>query len=100
MRNTIFKMKQNIKLNHFKLSKFDEPNVIDESICLECVQDFLESCKNVKLISYRPYPFDSITQRPSLRDEDPTPYYKFLECCGSLMTDFARAIKPKTGEML
>ena len=95
MRNTIFKMKQNIKLNHFKLSKFDEPNVIDESICLECVQDFLDSCKNVKLISYRLYSFDSITQMPSLKDEEPTPYHKVLECCESLMTDFARAIKPK-----
>ena len=40
-------------------------------------------------------PLDSITHRPSSRDEDPTRYYKFLECCGSLMTDFAIAIKPK-----
>ena len=40
-------------------------------------------------------PLDSITQRPATRDEDQTRYYKFLECCGSLMTDFAIAIKPK-----
>ena len=57
-------MKQNIKLNYFQSSKFDQPDA-KESNCLKCVKKHLkhlehlkETSKNVKLISYRPYPFD------------------------------------------
>ena len=51
-------MKQNIKLNYFKLCKFDEPEVL-ESRCLECVEEYLETSTNVKLLSYKSYAFDT-----------------------------------------
>ena len=50
-------MKQNIKLNYFLSNKFDQPNVF-ESNCLKCVEEYLETSRNVKLISYKSYPFD------------------------------------------
>ena len=50
-------MNQNIKLNYFQLSKFDQPDVM-ESKCLQCVEENLETSTNVKLISYKSYAFD------------------------------------------
>ena len=50
-------MNQNIKLNHFQLSKFDQPDVM-ESKCLQCVEENLETSRNVKLLSYKSYAFD------------------------------------------
>ena len=50
-------MKENIKLNYFQSSKFDQPDVI-ESNCLKCVEEYLETSRNVKLISVKSYPFD------------------------------------------
>ena len=51
-------MKQNIKLNYFLSNKFDQPNVF-ESNCLKCVEEHLETSRNVKLTSYKSQPFDT-----------------------------------------
>ena len=58
-------MKENIKHNYFQSNKFDQPEA-KELNCLECVEKHLkhlehlkETKKNVKLISYRPYAFDT-----------------------------------------
>ena len=51
------KMEQTIKLLNFQYSKFDQPEAI-ELQCVWKIEEHLETCKNVKLISYRQYPFD------------------------------------------
>ena len=51
-------MKQNIKLNYFLSNKFDQSNVF-ESNCLKCVEEHLETSRNVKLTSYKSQPFDT-----------------------------------------
>ena len=72
-------MKENIKLNYFQSNKFDQPEA-KELNCLECVEKHLkhlehlkETKKNVKLISYRPYAFD--TPQNSKIEEEEEVYY-------------------------
>ena len=72
----MFEIKQNIKLNYFQSNKFDQPNA-KEVNCLECVQKHLkhleqlkETSKNVKLISYRPYDFDTLPQISKIEEAE------------------------------
>ena len=73
-------MKENIKLNYFQSSKFDQPDA-KELNCLERVEKHLkhlehlkETSKNVKLISYRPYDFDTLPQISKIEEEEEVYY--------------------------
>ena len=72
-KHQMFEMKQNIELNKFQSNKFDQPDA-KELNCLECVQKHLkhlkETSKNVKLISYRPYDFDTLPQISKIEEEE------------------------------
>ena len=50
-------MEKTIKLLNFQSFKFDQPDAIELN-CVWKIEEQLETSKNVKLISYRPYPFD------------------------------------------
>ena len=51
------KMAQTIKLLNFQYSKFDQPDQIELKSVWK-IEEHLETCKNVKLKSYKQYPFD------------------------------------------
>ena len=75
-KHQMFEMKQNIELNKFQSNKFDQPDA-KELNCLECVQKHLkhlehvkETSKNVKLINYRQYDFDTLPQNSQIEEEE------------------------------
>ena len=51
------KMAQTIKLLNYQYSKFDQPDQIELKSVWK-IEEHLETCKNVKLKSYKQYPFD------------------------------------------